>query len=270
MASPASEKEHSTSNNYSPAGDIERGGTMRTPQGPTHPSRIGNPGPMTLRFRFDNIYPISYPNVVVGMIKFAGGLTQFIAAMWEFPRGNTFGAIVGCVATNNLDSTPYDHALSSPHFRTFYSLFDRLLHPSLRGHFPIFYIQKSTYAYRITDPIPEPTHGTFHPTSPSLRFMCCLHTHPCPVFASYGSFWMSYGTIFIPSSGIFTAYSDPKELGSALEIYLLAWDMVTVFFLLVVIRSSVGGQFSGSLMVTKVGGAFGIIGALIAYFGLLL
>ncbi|KAJ7104893.1 GPR1/FUN34/yaaH family-domain-containing protein, partial [Mycena epipterygia] len=170
------------------------------------PSGIANPGPMGL-FGFASttfilsMYTvqtrgISHPNVVVGMSIFAGGLTQFIAAMWEFPRGNVFGATV---------------------------------------------------------------------------------------FASYGSFWMSYATIFIPSSGILAAYSDPKELASALGIYLLTWDMVTLFFLLVVIRSSVayslllgafsvalaclaGGEFSGSLMVTKVGGAFGIIGALIAYY----
>lgn len=35
---------------------------------------------------------ISHANVVVGMAIFAGGLTQFIAGMWEFPRGNVFGA----------------------------------------------------------------------------------------------------------------------------------------------------------------------------------
>lgn len=103
---------------------------------------------------------ISHPNVVVGMSIFAGGLTQFIAAMWEFPRGNVFGATGAC-----------------------------------------------------------PAAVTF------------LHIHPFPVFASYGSFWMSYGTIFIPSSGILAAYSDPKELASALGIYLLTWDMVTLFFL---------------------------------------
>ena len=31
-------------------------------------------------------------NVVVGMAIFTGGLLQFIAGMWEFPRGNVFGA----------------------------------------------------------------------------------------------------------------------------------------------------------------------------------
>ncbi|KAJ7144631.1 hypothetical protein C8R44DRAFT_865531 [Mycena epipterygia] len=127
------------------------------------------------------------------------------------------------------------------------------------------------------------------------------------LFAFCVSIWMSHGTIFIPSSDILAAYTDAKELGRALGIYLLIWDSVTLFSLcvsisafvvspvlltakringrLVVIRSSVaysllrmlgfssvalaclaGGQFSESLMVTKVGGAFGIIGALIAYY----
>jgi hypothetical protein len=67
------------------------------------------------------------------MAIFSGGLTQVLASMWEFPRGNTFGATV---------------------------------------------------------------------------------------FASYGSFWMSYGTIYIPASGIIAAYSDPTELANALGIYI--------------------------------------------------
>jgi len=35
---------------------------------------------------------ITDPNVVVGMALFAGGLAQFMAGMWEFPKGNMFGA----------------------------------------------------------------------------------------------------------------------------------------------------------------------------------
>lgn len=32
------------------------------------------------------------PNIVVGMAIFCGGLVQLLAGMWEFPRGNVFGA----------------------------------------------------------------------------------------------------------------------------------------------------------------------------------
>jgi len=35
---------------------------------------------------------IAVPNVVVGMAIFTGGLVQLLAGMWEFPRGNVFGA----------------------------------------------------------------------------------------------------------------------------------------------------------------------------------
>jgi len=35
---------------------------------------------------------IQTPNVVVGMAIFTGGLVQLLAGMWEFPRGNVFGA----------------------------------------------------------------------------------------------------------------------------------------------------------------------------------
>jgi len=66
------------------------------------PSRIGNPGALGL-FSFASttfilsLYNVGtrgvvVPNVVVGMAIFTGGLAQFLAGMWEFPRGNTFGA----------------------------------------------------------------------------------------------------------------------------------------------------------------------------------
>ena len=35
---------------------------------------------------------VAVPNVVVGMAIFTGGLGQLLAGMWEFPRGNVFGA----------------------------------------------------------------------------------------------------------------------------------------------------------------------------------
>jgi len=35
---------------------------------------------------------IHTPNAVVGMALFCGGLAQLLAGMWEFPKGNMFGA----------------------------------------------------------------------------------------------------------------------------------------------------------------------------------
>lgn len=39
---------------------------------------------------------ITHPNVVIGMALFTGGLAQLLAGMWEFPKGNTFGAASEC------------------------------------------------------------------------------------------------------------------------------------------------------------------------------
>jgi len=66
------------------------------------PSRVANPGCLGL-FSFASttlilsLYNasargITTPNAVVGMAVFCGGAAQFMAGMWEFPRGNMFGA----------------------------------------------------------------------------------------------------------------------------------------------------------------------------------
>ncbi|KAG7095293.1 hypothetical protein E1B28_006061 [Marasmius oreades] len=65
-------------------------------------NNIANPAPLGL-FSFASttlilslfnasVRDIKHPNLVIGMALFAGGLAQFLAGMWEFPKGNTFGA----------------------------------------------------------------------------------------------------------------------------------------------------------------------------------
>jgi succinate-acetate transporter protein len=51
----------------------------------------------TLLLSFVNVQTrgVTEPNVVVGMALFVGGLAQLLAGMWEFPRGNVFGATGG-------------------------------------------------------------------------------------------------------------------------------------------------------------------------------
>jgi len=87
--------------------DIEKGqaevSALSAPAStPIRPSRIANPGCLGL-FSFASttfmlsmynyqVRNITEPNVVVGMAIFCGGLAQFLAGMWEFPRGNMFGA----------------------------------------------------------------------------------------------------------------------------------------------------------------------------------
>lgn len=55
----------------------------------------------------------------------------------------------------------------------------------------------------------------------------------CLAFSSYGGFWLSYATIFIPGSNILAAYTNDVELGHAIGFYLAAWFIFTFFMLYV-------------------------------------
>jgi len=173
----------------------------------SRPSGIANPGSLglfsfastTLVLSLINVQArgVSTPNIVVGMAVFTGGLVQLLAGMWEFPRGNLFGATA---------------------------------------------------------------------------------------FSSYGAFWMSYATILLPSSGIIESYTaTPGELENAIGIYLVAWTIFTIFMLIASLQKHftfialfafltatfgvlTTGAFMANANVTKAGGVFGIITALIAYY----
>ncbi|KAI9452105.1 Gpr1 family protein [Lactarius psammicola] len=171
-------------------------------------SRLGNPAPLglfsfastTLVLSLYNVHArhITVPNVIVGMALFFGGLGQFLAGMWEFATGNTFGATA---------------------------------------------------------------------------------------FTSYGAFWLSFATLFIPNSGIGAAYADaPAGMeDDAIGIYLLGWMIVTFLFFIGSLRKSLGltalfffltltfmvlaiGFMMKKGNVDKAGGYLGIITALIAYY----
>lgn len=102
-------------------------------------------------------------------------------------------------------------------------------------------------------------------------------------FSSYGAFWMSFATIFIPGSGIAAAYKDPSEFESAIGIYLITWFIVTFMFLIASLKKNISfialfffltmtflilaiGSFSGNAAISKAGGALGIVTAFIAYY----
>lgn len=42
---------------------------------------------------------------------------------------------------------------------------------------------------------------------------------------------MSFATLYIPGSGILTAYTSETELDSALGIYLITWFIITLLLL---------------------------------------
>ncbi|CAO1622542.1 unnamed protein product [Jaminaea pallidilutea] len=70
----------------------------------TAPRKIANPLPLgvlsfattttLLSFYNVGIRGIATPNVILTFALFYGGLTQFLAGLWEFASGNTFGATV--------------------------------------------------------------------------------------------------------------------------------------------------------------------------------
>ncbi|KAJ3747243.1 Gpr1 family protein [Lentinula detonsa] len=79
---------------------ISRGHTFgRTATGN---GKIANPGPAgaisfaatALLLSLFNVQAgsVEHPEVVVSMAVFTGGLSQFMAGMWEYPRGNVFNA----------------------------------------------------------------------------------------------------------------------------------------------------------------------------------
>jgi len=103
-------------------------------------------------------------------------------------------------------------------------------------------------------------------------------------FSSYGAFWLSYATIFIPGTGIIAAYDGKgDQLDSALGIYLITWFIVTFMFFIASLRKSIsfialfgfltitfaalaGGIWTGNVATTKAGGILGAITAMIAYY----
>ncbi|ORZ22319.1 GPR1/FUN34/yaaH family-domain-containing protein [Absidia repens] len=110
------------------------------------------------------------------------------------------------------------------------------------------------------------------------------NTFGATAFSSYGAFWLSFGYIFIPGSGILESYEgDTATLNHSLGFYLLGWTIFTGILLIATHRSSMGlvslffmlfitftlltaGKFNNSVTLQISGGAFGIITALIAWY----
>jgi succinate-acetate transporter protein len=73
------------------------------PRGGTVAARIADPGPLGLAaFAMTTFFlssvnagwlPKSVEGVVLGLALFYGGIAQLLAGMWEFVKGNTFGAV---------------------------------------------------------------------------------------------------------------------------------------------------------------------------------
>lgn len=115
----------------------------------------------------------------------------------------------------------------------------------------------------------------------------CGNTFGATVFSSYGAFWISYGIIFLPGSGILAAYEATPELAkqthNAVGMFDMVWFIFTFIMMLSALRSSavtvallffltltflmlMVSEFAISTACQKAGGALGIITAFIAYY----
>jgi hypothetical protein len=110
------------------------------------------------------------------------------------------------------------------------------------------------------------------------------NTFGATAFSSYGAFWLSFATFYIPDLGVVASYkTDVEMLEGALGIYLSCWFIITFLFLIASLRSNVAlvgvfffltitfmllmiSKFTGSLAIQKAGGALGIVTAFNAFY----
>jgi len=102
-------------------------------------------------------------------------------------------------------------------------------------------------------------------------------------FSSFGGFWISFGIILWPSSGVIAGYTEPAMLEQALGIYLIAWFIFTFMCFIASLRASWGlivlfgfldvtffllaiGKWNTHVGITKAGGIMGIATAFIAWY----
>jgi len=105
-------------------------------------------------------------------------------------------------------------------------------------------------------------------------------------FSAYAAFWLAFGTILIPGSGVMSAFSsDTRELDNAVGLFLITWMLVSIYFLVASLRIHIGyavlfffltlsyalsGAYylrsTSTFSLAKAGGAFGIISSLVAWY----
>ncbi|CAG8739742.1 10716_t:CDS:2, partial [Gigaspora margarita] len=104
------------------------------------------------------------------------------------------------------------------------------------------------------------------------------------LFCSYGGHWISYGFIYLPSSGIIESFKgDQVMLRHAIGIYHLSWTVFTFFMLIASLRTTVLqistlffvfitlifldlADFTGLNILSQIGGCFGVVVALGAWY----
>ncbi|CDO91672.1 unnamed protein product [Kluyveromyces dobzhanskii CBS 2104] len=102
--------------------------------------------------------------------------------------------------------------------------------------------------------------------------------------SSFGGFWMSFSTLYIPFFGIADAYEEhPEQFASAVGFFLLGWAIFTAGMTVCTMKSTVAffslfflltitflilsiGEFTQNTSVTRAGGVIGVIVAFIAWY----
>ena len=112
------------------------------------------------------------------------------------------------------------------------------------------------------------------------------NTFAFTVFCSYGSFWITFGCMNVPSFGILSAYEDPVMLGNALGFFLIAWGIFTFLMLLLTFKATVvfvllfatldvgfftlaAANMTGNATCTQVGGIFVVISSICGWYGMI-
>lgn len=75
------------------------------------------------------------------------------------------------------------------------------------------------------------------------------NTFGATVFTTFGGFWMSYAVITMDGFNIASAYEKESDLHNALGLYLVVWALVSLFFTMCCLRSTVA-MFSLLLFLT--------------------
>lgn len=111
----------------------------------------------------------------------------------------------------------------------------------------------------------------------------CGNTFAATAFSSYGGFWFSFSALYIPFFDIGSSYATTAEFENAVGIYLVAWSVVTIIFIVAAMKSSValvtlfimldltfwclaGGFLGPSAHAIKAGGILGILTSFLAFY----
>ncbi|KAG9299262.1 hypothetical protein G9A89_013910 [Geosiphon pyriformis] len=127
-------------------------------------------------------------------------------------------------------------------------------------------------------------HGGFIQLLAGMWEMYHGNTFSATVFSSYGGFWMSFGLIYLPFTGIVKSYEGREdEFEHAIGIYLISWTIFTFIMFICSLRTKIGltaalfvltityiflvlKKFTGNHLFDQIGGSLGVVTAVIGFY----